>query len=171
MDREAASEAEIQKFKTPRRAGALAHVSALGDTRDPNSARTEAARGRWGPCDFASTAALGLGICGARCATVRRQAGNTPPHDRAREGLRKRKAPLPYLQVVQVHGRDLRVEEVFIGVELSDYIVHGRQRLFLIHCSCLGRASLATEARGQGQEGPPTSFLPISWEPLRSFRR
>ena len=64
-----------------------------------------------------------------------------------------------YLQVVQVHGSDLRVEEIFIGVELSDYVVHGRQPLFLVHLVALAEASLATEAPASGQEVPPPSRL------------
>ena len=101
----------------------------------------------------------------------------------------------PYLQVVQVQGRDLRVQEVFVGVELRDYIVHGGRRFVLIHRGCLGRSVPSYGGAGAGSEDsthffpsnrletgaesgaltPPRVWLPLqvpaSWEgrlPLRS---
>lgn len=70
--------------------------------------------------------------------------------------LRRRR---PYLQVVQVHSGDLRIEEIFIGVELSDYVVYGRLPLFLIHCRCFGRSVPSDGGRRAGSEGP-THFVP-----------
>lgn len=65
----------------------------------------------------------------------------------------------PYLQVVQVQGGDLRVQEIFVGVELRDYIVHGGQRFVLIHRGCLGRSVLSYGGPGAGSEDS-THFVP-----------
>lgn len=56
-----------------------------------------------------------------------------PPPGGNRAPLRLVRWPGTYLQVIQVYSGDLRVQEVFIGVELSDDVVHGRQPLVLIH--------------------------------------
>lgn len=65
----------------------------------------------------------------------------------------------PYLQVVQVQGGDLRVQEIFVGVELRDYIVHGGQRFVLIHRGCLGRSVLSYGGPGARSEDS-THFVP-----------
>ena len=65
----------------------------------------------------------------------------------------------PYLQVVQVQGRDLRVQEIFVGVELRDYIVHGGQRFVLIQCCCRGRSVPSYGGPGAGSEDS-THFVP-----------
>lgn len=130
-----AREAELRRCRTPR---AHARVSAVGDTEGPDSELTGASQGR-------KDAAVRRRR--RRRETARpdahRQGANTPrsgaleaPKDWPATATRRRCRP--YLQVEQVHGGDLRVEEIFIGVELSDYVVHRRQPLFLIHCGCRG---------------------------------
>lgn len=90
--------------------------------------------------------------------------------------------PSAYLQVVEVHRGDLRVQEVFVGVELSDDVVHGRQPLVLIHrrytpaslaTETGSGASLATEAgggtgcggggEGEANPAPVGSQVGFSW--------
>lgn len=56
-----------------------------------------------------------------------------PPPGGNRAPPRLARWPGTDLQVIQVYSGDLRVQEVFIGVELSDDVVHGRQPLVLIH--------------------------------------
>lgn len=139
------------------------------DARAPNSVRTQAP-----PYSSRETAESAV-------PAVHRQAANTPRRGGSggteeREAVATLRGCRPYLQVVQVQCSNLRIQEIFIGVELSDYIVHGGPPLFLIHCGCLDRSVPSNGGgggggRGQGQKVPPTSSLPISWEPMRSCGR
>lgn len=158
-----------ENFKAPRREHT--RVSARGDSRGLKSVPTEAAKG-------GKDAAIHLLRRRLESAVPESTARwRKPLYARAREEQKDWKAAAtlqrchPHLQVAQVLSSDLRVKEIFIGVELSDDILQVHPPLGLILCSCHGRS---VPSKGGGRAGsavPPTSLLPISWESAQSFGR
>lgn len=135
-----------------------ARVSAPGDRRGANLGALSGAGQQGGRVTAAAAWAPRAGNAGPEVCAARRR-GRRLRDAGARKGPRDGKAVAtprrrrPYLQVVQVHGSNLGVEEVFVGVELSDYVVHGRRALFRIHRSCPARSVPSDRRRGGGGAG------------------